>query len=212
MHESITLQMLQFFFFYTRSLGNGNSKFRLWKQLKNLQKKLRIISTKKKKCSTILTISILGKKVLLHVFQKHLLYLVFPNLVCQTWNTDAKFLRPTGQLFFSKVTRSSTGQHQWSPNFGVIYPVTRPTGCLLSQFWRNFCPKAIQSKSVDVALHLWAKKNVWKTIDNELEKKSNFCLNLALLQKKVNQKSIFFFISLQIESWLPMLDKKLIAC
>ena len=63
MHESITLQMLQFFFFYTRSLGNGNSKFRLWKTVKKIyKKKLQIISTKKKKCSTILTISILGKK------------------------------------------------------------------------------------------------------------------------------------------------------
>ena len=148
---------------------------------------------RKKKCSTILTISILGKKVLLHVFQKHLLYLVFPNLVCQTWNTDAKFLRPTGQLFFSKVTRSSTGQHQWSPNFGVIYPVTRPTGCLLSQFWRNFCPKAIQSKSVDVALHLWAKKNVWKTIDNELEKKNQTFVSILHYFKKSKSKKHFFF-------------------
>ena len=159
MHESITLQMLQFFFFYTRSLGNGNSKFRLWKQLKNLQKKTANHFHQENKMLNNFDHFYFGEKRYCYMyFTKHLLYLAFPNLVCKTWNTDAKFLRPTGQLFFSEVTRSSTGQHQWSPNFGVIYPVTRPTGCLLSQFWRNFCPKAIQSKSVDVALHLWAKK------------------------------------------------------
>ena len=164
MHESITLQMVQFFFLHTELLGNGNSKFRLWKQLKNLQKNCESFPPRKKNVQQFWPFLFWGKKVLLcyMYFTKHLLYLVFPNLVCKTWNTDAKFLRPTGQL--SEVTKSSTGQHQWSPNFGVIYPVTRPTGCLLSQFWRNFCPKAIQSKSVDVALHLWAKKKFGKPL------------------------------------------------
>ena len=111
-------------FFYTRSLGNGNSKFRLWKQLKKFtkkKKKLRIISTnfdhwkqlknlQKKNCESFpprkkmfnnFDHFYFGKKRYCYMyFTKHLLYLAFPNLVCKTWNTDAKFLRPTGQLFF----------------------------------------------------------------------------------------------------------------
>ena len=149
-------------FFYTRSLGNGNSKFRLWKQLKNLQKKTANHFHQEKKMFNNFDHFYFGKKGTVTCILQNI-FCIWPFLI---WYAKHEipmqnFWGLLANFFSSKVTKSSTGQLQWSPNFGVIYPVTRPTGCLLSQFWRNFCPKAIQSKSVDVALHLWAAKKMF---------------------------------------------------